>query len=114
MLTFRQNFTIAAGATNNNVVAGDLMQFLPFDAHLKFWQTQSAAGLETRITVATMVVGGSGQPIRPNINAAGDIVTLDDSIAESVGSQTQQVIFTVSNPTAGVLTTTVMVVATPI
>lgn len=114
MQTFKQQFTIAAGATNNNLVAGDILQFLPWPAKIKFWLTQTATGLQARITVGTQVVGGSGQAIRPNINAAGDIDTLRDGIGEAVGDKGDQVIVSVTNPTGAPLLVTALVTAEPI
>ncbi len=114
MLTFKQNFSIGIGVTNNNLLAGDLLQFLPWDAMINIWASQSAAGLEYRITIGVIVVGGSGQPMRPNIRATGDIITDEDQLASGVGERGDQVIVTVSNPTAGILTTTCQVVAEPI
>lgn len=113
-LAFQRTFTIALGTTNNNLLAGDLLQFLPNDMDLKFWATQSAVGLDVTITVGTTVMGGSGQPLRPNIDAAGNVDVLRDGFGEAVGAKSEQVIVTVVNPTAGALNITLKVQATPI
>ncbi len=112
--TFKSNFTILLGTANANVLTGDLLAILQADYLINFWQTQSAAGLETTITIGQTVAMGSGAAVRPNINAAGDIVLDQDGLGGGVGERTDQVIWRVNNPTAGNLTTTCMARATKI
>lgn len=113
-LSFQQTFTIGAGLSNNNLLIGDLLQLLQEDMDLTFWATQSALGLEARITVGPTVVGGTGTPMRANVDATGNVDTLRDGFGSAFGAKNDQVVVAVTNPTGGPLNFTLKVQAEPV
>lgn len=85
--------------TNNNVLSGNLIEFVPMDSLVEFFMTQSATGLVVNITSGTDTVGLA---LAPNIRAAVD--TSADKIGEDVAMKGDHLIISATNPTAGTLT----------
>ncbi len=116
MLTFNRTLSIPV-AGNANLLQGDLMQFIPFDASLAFWMVSAGAArtdLDITITLGQMVIGGSGQPLNANTRALAELDQLRDKICQGVAAMRDQVIVAVRNTTVGAIILTTFVEATPI
>lgn len=92
---------IPANTTNDNVLAGQQYQQLPFDAIVGFLATGSAAGLRH-----TLSVGGALILDRGVVNANNRVpIEPDDTVLSAgEGNQGQLMFLAVTNTTAGPLT----------
>jgi len=116
MLTYNRTQSIPV-LGNANLLIGNLLQFLPFDAGLKFWMVSAGAArtdLEMIITLGQMVIGGSGQPLNANTRALAELDMLRDKISQGVAAQRDQVIVSVRNTTVGAIDLTTYIEAVPI
>lgn len=93
--------SIAANATNNNVLRDLQYQVVPNDALLTFYETGSAAGLVRTLIVAGQAVD-EGAPI--NANNRIPIVPDDKSIEGVEAYQGNPITVKVQNTTGGALT----------
>lgn len=93
--------SIAANATNDNVLASQQYQQLPFPSFVKLMSTGSAAGLRQ-----TLSVGGALVLDKGIVNANNRVpIDPDDTIIDGAeGMQGQLMFLSVSNTTGGALT----------
>lgn len=99
MATARVSTVIAIGTTNNNILSGDLIEFLPVNSYNKYYAAQSATGLTMTIVSGTNTLGLA---LTPNIRAT--VNTNEDLMSEDTGFKGDHQIIPVTNPTAGPLT----------
>jgi len=90
---------IALGTTTDNILAGNVYQFLPDNSFNKYYAAISAIGLVVSIVSGTDTLGLN---LIPNIRAT--VNTNEDLLAEDTGLKGDQQIIGVNNPTAGALT----------
>lgn len=99
MAVARITTVIALGAFNPNVLAGNILQFLPRSSLCKYYAAQSAIGLVMDIVSGTDAICLG---VTPNIRAT--VNTDQDMLGQDVGLKGDQQIVAVNNPTAGALT----------
>lgn len=101
MPVINNNVSVAANATNANVLAGEMFEFLPPGRHsISLALSGSAAGL-----VATFSVGGvtvAERIILPPTNRSP--ILPDDFITEIGGIGGERLLLALSNTTGGALT----------
>jgi len=99
MAVARVSTSIAANATNNNILSGNLLEFLPRNSLNRYYATQSATGLNLDIVSGTDSLLLAGQPnIRATVNTDQDI------LAEDVALKGDHQIIPTTNTTGGALT----------
>ena len=93
--------SVAANATNSNVLTGELYERAPFDGQLMYFSTGSAAGLREQLFVAGQAITG-----RKFVNTQNRMpVVPDDMQMQGVNVQRgDQIVLRVDNTTAGALT----------
>ena len=103
MPTMKGSTSIAANATNTNVLDGQDFQWLPFNALVSLAAAQSATGLELDFKATAEAIAAT---ITPNIVAATGRVQQDtDTIFKNEPIPAgKQLKLTVRNTTAGALT----------
>lgn len=103
MPTMRGSTSVAANATNANVLDGADYQFIPFDAIVDVYAAQSATGLELGVKATAESLAAS---VVPNIvQATGRVQEDSDSIVEEEPIPAgKQLKLEARNTTAGALT----------
>lgn len=92
--------SVAAGATNDNVIAGSQFEFLPYNAFLEFGLNGSAAGLLADVYSGQDVLGeGLALTAQNRIPVYPDDFNLND-----VAAAGERIKLRVRNPTGGALT----------
>lgn len=102
--------SIAANATNENVLAGSQWEFLPFNAHLEFGINQSATGL---VVDAYSGTDALVEGMIPLIKTTAPVYP-DDFTLEDVAGAGERIKVRVRNTTGGALTVLTTVRITPI
>lgn len=110
MPLIQNSVAIAAGAQNDNLLAGSQWEFLPFDASLAFALNGSATGLLADVY--------SGQDVLAEnmaLNALNRIpINPDDFLLTDVAMGGERIKIRVRNPTAGALTVFFAVMLSPV
>lgn len=110
MALIQGSVSVAANATNENVLTGSQWEFLPFDAHLLFGLNASAIGLEIDAFTGQDVLVESMVPLIKTTSP----VFPDDFALEDVAAAGERVKVRVRNTTGGALTLLFTVRITPI
>lgn len=97
----QDSISVAAGATNANVIAGKKYERVPFDAYGTLYETGSAAGLFSTLTVGMLNITDTA---RVNANNRIPIDPDDETIAGFECPEGNLVQLTVYNSTGGALT----------
>jgi len=95
----RVTTVIALGTVNNNIMNGNLLEFLPRNSMNNYYAVQSATGLIMDIVSGTDTIGLA---MTPNIRAT--LNTDQDLLGTDTGLKGDHQIIPVNNPTAGALT----------
>ena len=102
--------SIAANATNDNILAGSTFEFAQMDQRVSIGVTQSATGLVTTIISGSdIVLEESPPPIK-----AGYPVIPDEMFFSDVMAKGDRLTIRVRNTTAGALTIRALVQGAPI
>lgn len=110
MPVIQNSVSIAANATNDNVIQGSQFEFLPYNASLEFGLNGSAAGL-----VADVYSGQDTVAERYALNSQNRFpVYPDDYNLTDVAAAGERVKVRVTNTTAGALTLFYSVRVTPV
>ena len=93
--------SIAANATNENVLTGQRFERMPFNGYINYFSTGSAVGLREEINIG-------GRSVSPrlvcNANNRSPIVPDDLRATNIPAAQGELIQITVANTTAGALT----------
>lgn len=100
MYSIQKSVSIAANATNNNILSGEIFEFVPEELDLEVLLTQSATGLKVDIYADSDAVGTN---IEPNIRTSNP-VTPDDTVARFGVEAKTRLSIKVTNTTGGALT----------
>lgn len=85
MSIFRRRLSIAAGATETNLLAGSKFEFLSRPSAITVWASQDTAidDIEIDLTLGNVVVA---EDINPNVaGTAGNILKDQDAVGTGVG-----------------------------
>jgi len=93
--------TIAANATNNNIISGNQFEFLDIQSLLDFGFAASAIGLEVTVFLNTRTVTNQAIPL---IKATTPIFPDDFLLTGVPALEGERIIISVVNTTAGALT----------
>lgn len=100
MPTIQSNVTIAAGATNENLIAGSQFEFAPYDASIELALIGSAAGLVADVSTGQDVVAEA-----LTVNPANRFPIMpDDFLIQDVVQAGERIKIRARNTTAGTLT----------
>ena len=93
--------SVAANATNANVLSGELYERAPFDGLLTYYSTGSAAGLREQLFVAGQAITG-----RKFVNTQNRLAVVPDDmqISQVIVQRGDQLTLRVDNTTGGALT----------
>lgn len=100
MYSIQKSISIAANSTNNNILSGEIFEFVPEELDLKVLLTQSATGLRVDIYADSDAVATN---LEPNIRT-GNPINPDDLCAEFGVDEKTRLSVKVTNTTAGALT----------
>lgn len=102
MPTVRSEISVAAGATEKNILNGTEFATLPYDAYVSLYATQEATGLLVTLRATGLMVMDEGTP---NVDANGVVNTQQDGLIgkEPLPAGTA-LLFSAQNPTAGNIT----------
>lgn len=110
MPLIQNSVSIAANATNENLITGSQFEFLPYDAALSFAINGSAAGLVMDVY--------SGQDVLAENSAVNSVnripVNPDDFLLSDVAGAGERIKIRVRNTTAGALTVFYALIVQPI
>lgn len=100
MYSIQKSVSIAANSTNNNILSGEIFEFVPEELDLKVLLTQSATGLKVDIYADSDAVATN---VEPNIRT-GNPINPDDLVAEFGVEEKTRLSIKVTNTTGGALT----------
>lgn len=110
MPVIQNSVSVAANATNDNVLSGSQFEFLPFDAHLNFGLVGSATGLVADVYSGTDTLA-EGMALSTQNRFP---VFPDDFPLEDVAAAGERLKVRIRNTTGGALTAFYAVRVTPI